>query len=149
MRTSVNTLVAAWALLSLAACSDALPTYVLSGAAMGTSYSVKVVGAPEDREGLRAHIEHALETIEDSMSTYRPDSELSRFNSQATTGWFEVSRELCDVVAAARKISDVSGGAFDVTVGPLVNLWGFGPDGTVGEPPDASRIAAAREVMAQ
>ncbi len=145
VRTSVNLLAAACALLSLAACSDALPTYVLTGAAMGTSYSVKIVGAPRAGERLRAHIENALVTIEDSMSTYRPDSELSRFNSFATTSWFEVSRELCDVVAAARRISVLSGGAFDVTVGPLVNLWGFGPDGMVDEPPDAELIAAARE----
>ncbi len=145
MRTPVDLPAAAFALLSVAACSDALPTHVLSGAAMGTSYSVKIVDSPRSDERLRARIENALVSIEDRMSTYRPDSELSRFNAQATTSWVEVSHELCEVVAAAREISVLSGGAFDVTVGPLVNLWGFGPDGMTGEPPDAAGIAAARE----
>jgi thiamine biosynthesis lipoprotein len=60
------------------------------------------------------------------MSTYLPDSEVSRFNSSDQTEWFDVSRETVEVVSRAREISELSDGAFDITVGPLVALWNFG-----------------------
>ena len=62
-----------------------------------------------------------------AMSTYDPESELSRFNAAPSGEWYAVSQPLFEVVNAAQTVSAQSGGAFDVTVGPLVNLWGFGP----------------------
>ena len=62
------------------------------------------------------------------MSTYRGNSELSQFNHSSSTDWTPVSRELCEAVDEAIDFGDLTDGAFDITVGPLVNLWGFGPD---------------------
>lgn len=119
------------------------PVYELAGTAMGTSFSVKVAAPPDDldRDALKTRISALLGEIEKSMSTYDADSELSRFNAHPGTGWYDVSKELCDVVAAAQEISAISYGAFDVTVGPLVDLWGFGPGYSADDVPSAERIA--------
>ena len=118
-------------------------TLKLEGSAMGTTYSVKVAGADIelDREQLRIDIAEQLELLERSMSTWMPDSELSLFNAAQTTDWFRVSILLCAAVSDAQSISRLTGGAFDITVGPLVNLWGFGPDGLREEPPGEDQIA--------
>ena len=131
---------------ALSGCSDqsADPaTLELKGSAMGTSYSVKLAAADTglDREQLRTDIAAQLELLERSMSTWMPDSELSLFNAAETTDWFRVSILLCAAVSDAQSISRLTGGAFDITVGPLVNLWGFGPDGMREEPPGETQIA--------
>ncbi|GAB4265145.1 MAG: FAD:protein FMN transferase [Methylomicrobium sp.] len=106
---------------------------------MGTSYSVKASYLPEQihSEQLKADIEALLEWINDRMSTYRQTSELSVFNANRSVDWQPVSQALYDVLDSALKISERTNGAFDITVGPLVNLWGFGPDpATFKAPPD-------------
>ena len=122
--------------------------YEVSGATMGTTFNIQVVAPPDTVQwnALETRVSVLLESIEKSMSTYQPDSELSRFNAYSNSDWFTVSAELCDVVAAAQSLSVLTDGAFDVTVGPLVNLWGFGPDFSVAEPPDAAQIAKARQL---
>ncbi len=109
---------------------------------MGTSYSVKLVALrPQtDADVLKAQIDSSLAKIEQRMSTYRTDSELSLFNRSESTDWVEVSAELCGVIEQALSVSEITG-AFDITVGPLVNLWGFGPSDTLPEPPAAATIA--------
>jgi len=134
------------ALSAVSACVDRSEdpaTLELKGSAMGTTYSVKLAAADTDldREQLRIDINAQLELLERSMSTWMPDSELSLFNAARTTDWFRVSVLLCAAVSDAQTISRLTGGAFDITVGPLVNLWGFGPDGIQTEPPAAERIA--------
>lgn len=136
----------------LAACGAGEPPheeYALSGATMGTAYSVKLVAPPADLDRGRLHddVDAALAAVERSMSTYLPDSELSRFNATRDTGWFEVSAALCEAVAGALSISMQTGGAFDVTAGPLVNLWGFGPESVRSEPPGAAEVAAALQTV--
>jgi thiamine biosynthesis lipoprotein len=79
------------------------------------------------------------------MSTYRNDSELTQFNRYLGADWFAVSAETVAVVAEAQRLAELSEGAFDVTVGPLVNLWGFGPDPRLATIPPADELAAARE----
>jgi thiamine biosynthesis lipoprotein len=119
----------------------------LAGATMGTTYVVRLAGLPAGvfREAVAADIEALLEDVDARMSTYRPDSEIVRFNASRGTGWVEVSAGLATVVATARAVSRLTGGAFDVTVAPLVDLWGFGPTvRPAGVPPPAA-IAAARE----
>ncbi|MBN2887213.1 MAG: FAD:protein FMN transferase [Chromatiaceae bacterium] len=119
----------------------------LKGRTMGTSYSIKLAEPPSelDSVALQGRIDARLEQINARMSTYRPDSELSRFNASRSLDWFPVSRELAQLVAQAKAVHDLSGGAFDVTVGPAVDLWGFGPKPAPTEPPDATTIAAVRE----
>lgn len=113
---------------------------------MGTTFNVTVIDpdASYATAELQMQIEGLLAAIDARMSTYRPDSELSQLNSSNTTDWIPVSRELCDVVASALIVSDLSNGAFDITVGPLVNLWGFGPDGIVNTPPSDADVDALR-----
>ncbi|MDO5308376.1 MAG: FAD:protein FMN transferase [Planctomycetia bacterium] len=73
-------------------------------------------------------IQRELDKVDTLASTYRADSEISRFNLSASTGWFDVSPEIAQIVQMAQGVSEQTGGAFDVTVAPLVNLYRFGPD---------------------
>lgn len=131
---------------SCGADDERLPEFTLSGNAMGTQYAVNLVapGDDIDREKLGALLTDTLRAIDDRMSTYKPGSELSRFNASPGIDWVPASAELCTVIDNALDISALTGGAFDVTVGPLVNLWGFGPDGDRSAPPDDDSIAAAQ-----
>ena len=81
------------------------------------------------------------------MSTYLPDSEVSLFNVSQSTDWIAVSSETAQVVELAQQISDVSNGAFDVTVAPLVNLWGFGPGKQAAGVPSETEIQAAKSLV--
>lgn len=126
---------------------DAGPAlWTFSGPTMGTAYTVKVVAVDlDDTEKLSIHnaIRGAVDSVDQAMSTYKPESELSRFNSSGTAE-FAVSDGLFVVIATALKVGEVSEGALDVTVGPLVDAWGFGPDGRV-EVPDDDRIDTLME----
>lgn len=132
---------------ALAGCADqaqAQVRTVLSGPIMGTSYQVTVVTQKEiDRSSLKTAVLTAMRAVDERMSTYKANSELSRFNRMHSTGWTEISEPLATVIAEAIGVSELSGGAFDVTVGPLVDLWGFGPAGRVAEPPPAKAIEKA------
>ena len=97
---------------------------------MGTSWSVKINAEtlPLPRQQLKPQLDAILNRVNREMSTYLPDSELSKINAADSAGRISVSPTLMEVLQAARGISHLSQGAFDVTVGPLVNLWGFGPE---------------------
>ena len=94
---------------------------------------------------LRRAVRTLLTGLEQELSTYVSSSDVSRFNSSTRTDWFTVSPATCAVVATALEISALSDGAFDVTVGPLVNAWGFGPEDARFEPPADERISALRD----
>lgn len=105
-------------------------TFAFHGLAMGSTYTVKVVTpglSAAGRSAVREAAHAALERIEARMSTYRADSELARFNRHAAPTPFAVSAETLAVLATAQRVSAASGGAFDVTVAPVVDAWGFGP----------------------
>jgi thiamine biosynthesis lipoprotein len=137
------------AALLLVACEKPAPdpTVRISGSTMGTSYDLKLVPTPGQTvpPDLKTRVEALLAGINKVMSTYDPNSELSRFNHNPSTDWIAVSPELQQVVAESLQISELSGGAFDITVGPLVNLWGFGPEPRRDQAPSESAIAQARE----
>lgn len=109
------------------------------GNIMGTVFHV-TANCPTE---VGAAIVAELERVDRAMSTYSATSELSRFNRAPTGRWVGVSNELVHVVAAAAELSAISGGAFDVTVGPLVNLWGFGPEPAPAHIPDSRDIDRA------
>lgn len=136
-------------LLGLTGCGKARPGLVaLTGETQGTTFSIKVVGediADERTAALQTAIEARLDGIDHAMSVYRPDSDLSRFNESASTDPTPVAPDLIAVLQMAREISEVTGGAFDVTVGPLVLAWGFGPSHKERSEPTESEIAALRE----
>ncbi len=156
-------------LVLLTGCLEKPAERVFTGSTMGTTWSVKVVGeappvdsppvdsaavdsaavdsapvATIDDRTLRMELEHELRRINALMSTYQEDSEISRFNRSPTGEPFPVSEDLLQVVRLAREIHEDSGGAFDITVGPLVNLWGFGPDPATDRVPEPDAIEAAR-----
>lgn len=119
-------------------------TVKLSGETMGTFWQVSLAHEMDDnaRQALQARIEEALEAVNAGMSTYRDDSELMRFNRSMETTAQAISPELRHVVAKALEISAQSEGAYDVTIGPLVNVWGFGAKHRTDKPA-AEEIAAA------
>ena len=125
--------------LALAACS-AEPPLELRGPTMGTSYTIKVVGG--EQEGLRDGVDVTLARANALFSTYDPDSEISRFNAHRSTQPFEVSGEFAALALRALQLAEATGGAFDPTVSPLVDLYGFGP--TERRVPDDAEIEAAR-----
>jgi thiamine biosynthesis lipoprotein len=112
---------------------------------MGSAWTVKLVGKlPASAEDLRAGAQARFDAVNLALSTYRSDSGLSRFNAAETGEWIVIDAELAEVLAYALSLAEASGGAYDVTVGPLVNLWGFGPDPATNQVPPAAAIEAAR-----
>ncbi len=138
-----------WALAfaTLAGCSFEADEKVweISGPVFGTRYHINVVMKDDQArlDALADGIEKVLEEVDASMSTWRPDSELSRFNNLADqSDWTEISPALYEVLTRSREISELTGGAFDVTVGPVVNLWGFGPEARPEEVPSDEQLAS-------
>lgn len=137
-------LVLAAALVGTPACAADPSLVVISGDTMGTYYRVLLHRSGQDEEAVRKGMEKLLNRIEDQMSTWRPESELSRFNSSESTDWFEVSPETALVVAESLRIAELSGGAFDPTVGPLIDLWSFGSTQKIPRVPTDDEIASAK-----
>ena len=110
----------------------------VSGKAFGTTYMVKwVYHAQEaDEVAVRAAVERVVESINKSMSTYHKDSELSLFNQSKSLEAVNISVELMKVLQEAERIRNLTDGAFDVTIGPVINAWGFGPMEVLEPPAD-------------
>jgi thiamine biosynthesis lipoprotein len=137
-------------ILMIASCSDKpLAVAHLQGQTMGTTYNVKYVLAEGEKEveGLQEEIDAELVNINKLMSTYDTTSELSRFNQYRYSDNFEVSRETLTVVNEALRLARLSDGVLDVTVGPLVNLWGFGPNKRPEKVPTQADIDAVRDYV--
>ncbi|WP_233558150.1 FAD:protein FMN transferase [Alginatibacterium sediminis] len=114
---------------------------------MGTYYSVKVVAKPgelPDLKVLQSQIDAELKQVNQEMSTYQADSELSLLNKRHSTEATSISANLALVLNASLELSQQSNGSFDVTVGPLVNLWGFGPQARPDQVPSQDQIDAAK-----
>lgn len=118
----------------------------LRGLTMGSHWSVKYVssGAAPDRLIIQRALQSILDRLEAQMSTWRDDSDLSRFNLSRSTEWFAVPNETARVVAEAQRISRITEGTFDVTVLPFLKLWGFGARAQQRRVPSVAEIAAAR-----
>lgn len=122
------------------------------GRTMGTTYGVRgwfreSSGTERvDPDTLQQDVDRLLEEINSQMSTYLSNSELSRFNTAPADRWFSVSPETAFVVDQALKYHQESGGTLDVTIGPLLRLWGFGPQASErpqdSHPPDSERLQA-------
>lgn len=119
-----------------------LQRYTLSGETMGTRYSA-VFFAPAglDESAIGAGLFAAVDKVDQQMSTWKPDSDLSRLNAMPEHQWLAVPEALASVLATAMRIGLQSDGAFDIGVGDLVNAWGFGPSGST---PDAQQIRTLR-----
>lgn len=119
----------------------------LSGNTMGTTYHIKVV--PNDKlpseQLLQAQIDLALDKVNNQMSTYRPNSELSKFNQLSNEQSETVSADTAKVIGEGIKLYHITHGALDITLGPLVNLWGFGPDKKPTQIPSMQEILDAKK----
>ena len=131
--------------LSLGACGDNR-SLELTGQAMGTTFNVVLVEPPDSTamDVLETDLIAALQSVDQLASTWRDDSELTAFNLDLSIDWIPVSKEFCTLLESALEVSTITGGAFDLTIGPLTNLWGFGPDGQITNPPSDDEIAAAQ-----
>ncbi|MGO1245904.1 MAG: FAD:protein FMN transferase [Oceanisphaera sp.] len=117
----------------------------LTGNTMGTYYSIKIVGLKAARvEAIQSSIELRLDKVNQQMSTYLADSELSQFNQLTSAEGFSVSADTAKVVTAALQLGRQTEQTLDVTVGPLVNLWGFGPDERPVQVPSAQQLSQAQ-----
>ena len=137
--------------LSLAGCGDDGAGDLISfgGATMGTTYSVKLVRSPQHNDpDLLAHdVAGLLESVNQRMSTYLASSELSRFNGASPENSTAISTDTLTVISESKRLHHLTGGAFDPTVGPLVDLWGFGPEGGEQSVPSSRKIRAAAETI--
>ena len=131
---------------ALPACSNAPASVKLEGRTMGTRYHIQYQPQADTAESskVQAQIDAALLTVNQVMSTYDPESELSRLNRNTSNDWINLSPALYQVFSAALEISRASGGVYDISVGPLVNVWGFGPGKIIDQPPSEAEIAAAK-----
>lgn len=120
-------------------------TLKIIGQTMGTHYQVTWESTPSlpPKSAVVREIEKRLKRVNTLMSTYDPESEISRFNNNSTTKWFPVSAETQMVVAEALSIADQSQGAFDISIGPVVNLWGFGPESRPEKVPSKAQLKKA------
>ncbi|PML77695.1 FAD:protein FMN transferase [Enterovibrio norvegicus] len=134
------------ALMVLAGCDQTPKQTHLTGSTMGTYYSVKFLNDVilPSASDIQVEIDRRLELVNDQMSTYRKTSELSQFNQHKDDSPFTVSKDTATVMSEAIRINKLSGGALDVTVGPLVNLWGFGPEGRPDRVPTDAQVAERR-----
>ncbi|HEY0295652.1 MAG TPA: FAD:protein FMN transferase [Bordetella sp.] len=117
----------------------------LAGATMGTTWSARL-NRPAGVNDAQAQdaIQHALDAVVAQMSHWEQGSDLSRYN-RAAPGWHDIPAGFGDVLGCALALAAGTGGAYDPTLGPLVDAWGFGPRGRAIEPPSASALQALRE----
>ncbi len=119
---------------------------LLQGRTMGTTYNIKIVSELEfDKTALNSKIDQLLVDVNQAMSTYIDDSELSLFNKSKMSTGTAISPSLERVIKEAIRLGDLSQGKLDVTVGPLVNLWGFGPQQRPETIPTDREIAEVRK----
>jgi thiamine biosynthesis lipoprotein len=145
-RLALRLLSAGLTLLGSAGQAADLPLVTWQGRTMGSDYTVKIVGtnlAPEQIETLKTEVDQRLKEVNRQMSHYQPDSELSQFNRAPANKPFKVSPEFARVVRLALELNRRSGGAFDPTLAPVINLWGFGEKTDQRAVPPEAELKAA------
>ncbi len=123
-------------------CKSQNPTISINGNTMGTTYSIEIIDnllQPIETNIIKSKIDSALQAVNKQMSTYIPNSEISQFNLLTSEDWYKISIGFYNVIVMAQEVSRLTQGAFDITVGPITQLWGFGRDleqNTWQPPPD-------------
>ncbi|QMT31403.1 FAD:protein FMN transferase [Alysiella filiformis] len=124
----------------------------LNGKTMGTTYTVKYIAQPHQKlpesHTVQQQIDDLLKEVNRQMSTYDKNSEISQFNQMpASANAMPISADFATVLAEAIRLNGVTEGALDVTVGALVNLWGFGADKSVNKSPTPAELAKANQMV--
>ncbi|MCP4818794.1 MAG: FAD:protein FMN transferase, partial [Shimia sp.] len=137
--------------LALAACKRGAADILLSGKTMGTTYNVVAVDPAKSvtKDELQAAIEASLAKTDIQMSNWNANSEISKINAARGTAPMAVSAEMAELLDAANAVHHATEGQFDLTVGPLIDVWGFGADGKPGVVPTEAEIAAAMAKVGQ
>lgn len=140
MPTSFQCLPIITSLVMLTACHR--PEEIkFSGRTMGTTWSLLSAQATD---GMRQLIQSHLDQREAVLSHWQKDSAVTRFNDSRSTDWQPVPPELIQVIELARDIASKTGGALDITLAPLIDLWGFGAAGPAKAIPTEQQIAEAK-----
>lgn len=117
-----------------------------SGPTQGSTYTVKYVSNGEaSREELQKQTEEILDEVDRQMSTYRADSVIETFNELPAGSCMAVPDGVRELIQAGERLSEESNGAFDLTIEPLLNLWGFGPKGEGERVPTAEQISETQQ----
>jgi len=132
-------------LATLSSC-DRQQEIKFAGETQGTTYHVTIAKTTSslDSAELQQRVEQRLHEIDLALSNYRDDSELSKFNRAPAGEWIDLGRDMNSVLNVSQQMSTESQGAFDITVAPLVNLWGFGPHKKTETIPSEADIASAK-----
>ena len=138
-----------WALLFVLGCSNEIGDEPLrfSGGTMGTNYTVQVYAPESEKLTVEVGIQRTLRRVVGSTSVYEPRSDVSRFNAAEPGEWVEVSDEVARIVSTGLEVAELTDGAFEPTILPLVNLWGFGPQGRAEEIPSDEELEAAMAMI--
>ncbi|MDI3203531.1 FAD:protein FMN transferase [Pseudomonas shahriarae] len=131
----------------LTGCGGDEPLEAFGGPTMGSTYSIKYVrtpGTPAANE-VQPQVERILAEVDRQLSTYRSDSDIERFNDLPANRCQPMPESILQLVRTGEQLSQASGGAFDLTVEPLLNLWGFGPQARQVKVPDPMTLALARQ----
>ena len=151
MKPAFLSMIAIGSVLALSACQQKTDYNNLSGETMGTSYHISYqLPKGVDEAAIQAAIDKRLQDINDSMSTYQTDSTISKFNQLGKNTPIAIDADFSHVLEASRQVYELSGGAFDPTVMPLIETWGFGSTMTVERlqsPPTALEIAQAKALV--
>lgn len=134
--------------LLLTSCGrEELQLVEISGPIMGTTYHIKFLSTNDKvkLEQVEAEMLSAMKSVDSLMSTYKSTSEISQFNIAPAGVWLDLSPDTYRVIAKAIEISSLSDGAFDITVGPLVRAWGFGPDARPIRVPTEEQLSVLRK----
>lgn len=118
--------------------------HVLQGETMGTTWSLRALASEAVKPRLQMGAQQVLDLVVSQMSHWQEQSDLGRYNHAAAGSWLKLQPEFFEVLTAAQRYADESAGAFDPTVGPLVNAWGFGPSPKRTTPPSPQEIEQAR-----
>ncbi len=137
--------------LALAACKRGAADLLLSGQTMGTTYTVVAVEPRVglDKDDLKAAIDAALQDVDQKMSNWNPASEISQINALKANTPFPMSPDMLALMQASQTVHEASDKQFDLTLGPLIDLWGFGAQKPKGRVPDDSAVTAAMQSVGQ
>lgn len=129
----------------LAACARPASLLRLDGETMGTTWSAQFADRPGlDRSAVLTAIQAELDRVIEQMSTWQPDSAISRYNIAPADTWHDIPDAFSEVLDAALTLARATDGSYDPTIGPLVDAWGFGAGRPIDAPPTDDVIAAAK-----